>query len=350
MREVLNRWLGGIRSKLFRGPYLLCSECFQDAGIRREAAAQGQRFDGRACPNCHAKKGMLLDKEGVEALQLQFFSWSTATHRYQIPVPVLGIGGGGDDQVQALRPETSSDWNLIKKITGNNLFYRSPRLFYLGITNHYGEYGCLRKQGILDEVLPKLRYRRIGRADEMYRIRSNLTEQQQFNEGQFDSPPVRRRGFGRFDHGKLPVLYASPSLTVCIHECRVTLADDVFVATLEPKRDLNLIDLSGNYDEPDNADPFDSVEWFLNGLMSSSRPNVHRYCRRIANTLLEATACDGLVYSSYFRNVAAADTLPRINYALFGRPIAEGKVGVKSINTVRLESIAYDFRLGPVFE
>ncbi len=208
--------------------------------------------------------GKLLNREGVDSLQQQFFSSSTATHRYQIPVPVLGIGGSGDDQVEALRPETRSDWSLIKNVTGNSLFYRSPRLFYLGITNHFGEYGCLRKQAILDEVLPKLRYRTIGHAEEMYRIRSNLTKEQQFDEGQFDSPPFRRRGFGRFDHGKLPVLYASPSLTVCIHECRVTLADDIFVATLRPKRVLNFIDLSGNYDEPDNADPFDSVEWFLN--------------------------------------------------------------------------------------
>jgi RES domain len=146
------------------------------------------------------------------------------------------------------------------------------------------------------------------------------------------------------------VLYASPSLTVCIHECRITLADDVFVATLRPKRDLNFIDLSGNYDEPDDADPFDSVEWFLNGLMSSSRPDIHRYCRRIASTLWEATSCDGLAYNSYFRNVAGANLSPRINYAIFGRPIADGKVQVKSINTVRFESIAYDFRLGPIFE
>jgi hypothetical protein len=202
MREALNRWLGGVRAKLFRGrPYVLCSECFLDSGIRREAAAQGQRFDGQACPNCRSTNGKLLNRDGLESLQERFFSWSTATHRYQIPVPVLGIGGGGDDQVEALRPETWSDWGLIKHVTGNNLFYRSPRLFYLGITNHFGEYGCLRKQTILDEVLPKLRYITVGHAQEMYRIRSNLTKQQQFEEGQFDSPPLCRRGFGRFDHG-----------------------------------------------------------------------------------------------------------------------------------------------------
>jgi hypothetical protein len=154
MREALNRWLGVVRSKLFGGPYLLCSECFQDAGIRHEAAAQGLRFDDRACPNCHATNGKLLNREGVDSLQQQFFSSSTATHRYQIPVPVLGIGGSGDDQVEALRPETRSDWSLIKNVTGNSLFYRSPRLFYLGITNHFGKYGCLRKQAILDECCP----------------------------------------------------------------------------------------------------------------------------------------------------------------------------------------------------
>ena len=275
---------------------------------------------------------------------------STATHRYQVQVPVIGIGGGDVDHVQKLRPEACSDWSVIKKITENNLFYRSPRLFYLGITNHFGEYGCLRRKNIIDEVLPKLRYRSVSCTEDMYRIRLNLTEPQRFEEGQFDSPPSRRRGFGRFNHYKLPALYASPNLTVCIHECRATLADDILVATLRSNCNLRLIDLSGNYDEREDIDPFDSVDWLLKGLMSSSRSDIHRHCRRIADTIRAETSCDGLIYNSYFRNIANSAAIPPVNYAIFGRPLAEGKLKVTSINTIRLERISYDFRLGPIFE
>jgi hypothetical protein len=107
----------------------------------------------------------------------------------------------------------------------------------------------------------------------LYRIRLNLDDSKKFDEGQYDSPPgTKRRGFSRFDNHKLPILYASPNLQVCIHECRVTLADDIFIASLFPTRTLSLIDLTGNFEQPDDIDPFDDLEWFFRGLMNSSRP------------------------------------------------------------------------------
>lgn len=293
---------------------------------------------------------MQLDRAVIEELRDQFFSRSTATHRYQMDVAVLGIGGDHEDYVKRLRLETKTDWRTIKKIVGGSLFYRSPRLFYLGVTNHFGLYGSLRKETILKEVIPKLRFKTLNKKTELFRIRVNLDAKQQFDKYQFDSPPAKRRHFSRFENSKLPVLYASPSMKVCIHECRVTLADDVFIATLRPTTKLRLIDLSGNYDEPEDIDPFDSVEWFLRGLMFSSRPDVHRHCRRIAQTIKEETRCDGIVYNSYFMNVVGDNSEPQINYGIFGNPINEGKLRVSSINTVKLEQIAYDFRLGPIFE
>jgi hypothetical protein len=43
----------------------------------------------------------------------------------------------------------------------------------------------------------------------------------------------------------------------------VTLADDIFVATLAPTRILRLIDLSRNYDQPAAINPFDDLFWFF---------------------------------------------------------------------------------------
>jgi RES domain len=42
----------------------------------------------------------------------------------------------------------------------------------------------------------------------------------------------RLAGNGRLDSPGFPVMYASPDLEVCVHECRVTREDDLYVATL----------------------------------------------------------------------------------------------------------------------
>src|SRR5690348_14105089 len=61
---------------------------------------------------------------------------------------------------------------------------------------------------------------------------------------QYDSPPIAIAGTGRLDSKDFPVLYGSPDLELCIHECRVTAEDELFVATLVPTRDLKLLDLT----------------------------------------------------------------------------------------------------------
>lgn len=336
-------------AKLLARKSLMCSACFEDAGLELEARRYG-KAKGIACRLCGSKTGHFLDSAALEDLAYQFFSYSTAANSYQMNVAVLGIGGDHEDTVQEMRPETWRDWRRIKAILGGSLFYRSPRLFYLGVTNHFGEYGSLQKQFVRDEIVPKLREMKLSCSTEMYRIRLNLTEATRFDEAQFDAPPDgRRRGFGRFDYSKSPVLYASPNLQVCIHECRVTLADEIFVATLSPVKPLRLIDLTGNFDQPAEIDPFDDLEWFFRGLMYSSRSNVYRYCRRIAQEIRSETGADGFAYNSFFTNIAGDAEGKTINYALFGHPIAEGKLWVDSINTVKLNSIRYGFHLGPLF-
>jgi hypothetical protein len=249
-----------------------------------------------------------------------------------------------------LRPEAQADWNLIQSKISGRLFYRSPRLFFLGITNHFGWYQSLPKDVVRNDIVPKLRFTEIDPVAEFYRIRVNLTDANKFDEGQYDAPPKpRRRGSGRFDNPKLSLLYGSPNLQVCIHECRVTLADDIFVATLAPTRTLRLIDLSGNYDQPEAISPFDDLFWFFRGLMNASHPHVYRYCRRIAQTIKDMTEADGFVYNSYYTNVAGDTGGKTINYALFGLPISEGKLKIVSINTIRLNRITYDYHLGPLF-
>jgi hypothetical protein len=297
--------------------------------------------------------GYALDTDAVHELQRQFFSRATAPNQLRDDIAVIGIVENEPEYTDIglnLRSEARADWSLIQSIVGGRLWYRSPRLFYLGITNHFGMYQSLPKEVVRDQVVSKLRLNQVGPTTTFYRIRLNLDDASKFDEGQYDAPPKqRRRGFGRFDNNKLPLFYGSPNLQVCIHECKVTLADEIFVATVAPTRTLSLIDSTGNYDQPEDIDPFDDLRWFFRGLMNASQPHVYRYCRRIAQTIRDMTDADGFVYNSYYTNVAGDTGGKTINYALFGRPLADGKLNVTSINTIRVNRITYDYHLGPLF-
>ena len=333
-------------------PVLPCSDCFKDNGLRLEAKRVGKE-SASVCQYCKSSDGYALDSDCLHELQVQFFSRATAPNQYRQDVAVLGVvedDPDDDDIGLVLRPETQADWALIRGAIGGRLWYRSPRLFYLGITNHFGISQSLAKEVVRDQVVPKLRFTEMDTSSTLYRIRINLDDHDKFDEGQFDTPPKRkRRGFGRFDNNKLPLFYGSPNLQVCIHECRVTLVDNIFVASLTPTKKLSLIDLTGNYDQPNDIDPFDDLEWFFRGLMNASQPHVYRYCRRIAQTIRDMTSADGFVYNSYYTNIAGDSEGKTVNYAFFGHPISEGKLALTSINTVRLERIRYDYHLGPVF-
>jgi hypothetical protein len=259
-------------------------------------------------------------------------------------VPILRTGTGV--HVDKLLYTTREDLELLTRVTGRGVIYNAPRLFLIGVTNHYdGPKGSLRSSTI-HEIVKKLRITMLPAGTLAFRIRLNLSGHQRFLPKQFDSPPGgRTRGFSRFDSKAEPILYSSPSLAVCIHECRVTLADEIFVASLRLKRDLRMIDLSGNYDQPDDVDPFDDLTYFFGGLMLSSRR--YEQCRRIARVIRSDPAIDGIIYRSFFTNVIGA---PALNYGFFGHPIAAGALEVSSINTIRIDKVNYEFSLGPIFE
>lgn len=65
-------------------------------------------------------------------------------------------------------------------------------------------------------------------------------------------------GTYRFDSPNLPVLYGSQDLEVGIHECRVSVEDDLYIATLRPKRDLQVLDLTEVVQ--DEATEFESID------------------------------------------------------------------------------------------
>jgi hypothetical protein len=65
-----------------------------------------------------------------------------------------------------------------------------------------------------------------------------VNPQQPADQGQYDSPPLHVAGKGRLDSSGIAVMYGSQDIDICIRKCRVTAEDDLYVATLQPSRDL----------------------------------------------------------------------------------------------------------------
>src|SRR5256885_1332960 len=98
-----------------------------------------------------------------------------------------------------------------------------------------------RDQGIKG-VLSQYPGRILGTDELFYKLRRG--PEPPSDPGEYDSPPDALVGKGRLDSRTLPVMYGSQDLEVCIHECRVTVDDIVYVATLRPSRQLRLLDLT----------------------------------------------------------------------------------------------------------
>ena len=197
-----------------------------------------------------------------------------------------------------------------------------------------------------------------------YRLRKKPTDPAAASE--YDSPPDSFLGTYRLDSPSLPILYASQDLEVCIHECRVSVEDELYVGTLRPLRKLQLLDLTEVVQ--DDATEFESIDIAIHMLFLAG---AHSYeiSREIA-IAANAARLNGIVYPSYFSVVrtgrmpietaygislrrfkgheahAKAQIIP--NLALFGRPVRTGSVSVECVNRLVLTRIMYDGVFGPV--
>jgi hypothetical protein len=86
-------------------------------------------------------------------------------------------------------------------------------------------------------------------------------------------------------------------LQVCIHECRVTAEDELYVASLAPTRDLKLLDLTHLLREV-HVTEFDSLDIAVH-MVFLAGPHSYEIARIIACASRDALY-DGVIYPSYF--------------------------------------------------
>jgi hypothetical protein len=343
---------------------LLCSSCFHDQGLRLDSARLGAD-DPAPCPNCGQTLGKKLDKERLETL----------AHRFFVHGSLIRPKYGGHPGLQfndRRYPEDSvefpswlvADARLIADTLKIGIFLYGPRFWMFGEIEPLKAL-CKRRTSapIIQRILAEYPTQDLAPADTFFRLRIN--PRSPADPGEYDSPPTSKAVPGRLNAPGQSVMYASPDLEVCVHECRTTVDDLTYVATLSPTRGLRLLDVSALLKE--NVTEFESLDLAVQMLFLAGTHS-YRICREIAAAARQR-GFDGLVYPSYFTlackggmpfptvyglsirrfpsQAEFARTMTVRNLALFGRPIAEGTARVVCINRLVLNRVVYDIQFGP---
>ena len=342
--------------------FILCSECLQDVGLRLEAEKFGVVVEG-TCPVCQSDKGKKLDVERVAALARSFFVWGTTLRCEYGAAPLVQFNAHQKTSIGA-PPWLEQDLRRIEKASGFGFFHYGPRLWMIGgIEPLEALQDPARRDPVVRRIIGEYPTAALASGEVFYRIRKRPARPDDPSE--YDTPPVS--GTGRLDAPDNPVMYGSQDLQVCIHECRVTAEDDLYVASLTPTRDLKLLDLTHLLYE-EHVTEFESLDIAVNMLFLAG-PHSYEITRSIAVTARDA-GYDGVIYPSYFSllrtggmpfETAYGISLRRFpqaagyerakiipNLGLFGRPVRDGRVTAHGINRIVLDRVDYGVRFGPV--
>jgi RES domain len=337
---------------------VLCSECFLNAGLRIEAAHFGDRGN-EPCQNCSSRNGCGLGLEALEQLVTRFFV--DGSRSPYLP-PVYRIDRSKlatEPYVVGFDETVQRDYELIAGHL-ETLRYNAPSPRKMGISGPFSDFiealGSPNEEGdrirlaeVAADVLGRCALAHLEREQKVYRIRTNPELIQ--NSRDIDTPPSQigscKKGNGRFETESLPILYASSDVETALHESRVRLGDEIVLGTLEVCTQQKLVDLDDVKQDLDGyRDTKPDYYYFLRGRLDSQRPIDYQMCQSLAIEARRA-GFDGLKFRSFY-SILREDHKSSVNYALFGFPIAAGKLKLISWNSIRLLRVSYDFQFGPL--
>ncbi|TVM15891.1 RES domain-containing protein [Oceanidesulfovibrio indonesiensis] len=340
-----------------------CSNCFQDQGLKLDARQIGTQ-DRSNCPRCGVKDGFKLNNDDLIALAHRFFVWGSLLRVDYGAAPLIQFN---EHQKTSIKVShwLSDDIKIFEEILDIGFFHYGPRLWMLGEIEPLKMLQNIEtRASTIEELFALYPSKSLSHSNLFYRIR--VAPDDPTNIAQFDSPPNEFSGHGRFCSKNLPILYASPDLQVCIHECRVKADDEVFVATMRPEKELKLFDLSVAPEE--NVSEFDSFDIAMHMLFMAGEYS-YEITKDIAKFAM-SNGYDGIIYPSYFTNLrmglmplptaygVSVRLFPEFkqhnsdltipNLAIFGRPVLQKKLKIDCINKLIISKAEYSFHFGPI--
>lgn len=329
----------------------LCTLCFQNYGLRQEAQQlAGATIEGQ-CPNCLQTGGQAVDAAAAEHLMHKFFVSGSVPPEVGGPAPLYQFNSHRYPGEVTFATEVDSDLRRLSDFLKVGLFDYGPPLWRLGLTEHYQAF-----RGYMDDraaiqgdqrmklwqgILSRCSVRTIDPGADLFRVRKGETLPPALP-CEFDAPPPGVATGGRYESEGLPVFYGADDIETCLHESRVTLSDWIALATFTPTRPLRILDLTDGIDDSSAGTPFERVDIFMRRLAFVGNKD-YDLCQELAIEI-HALGFDGFYFISYF---AQAHHRNLRNIALFGHPVAAGKLRLVSVNRLRLASASYEYTFGP---
>ena len=345
---------------------LLCSDCFVDEGLRIDAEKRGldQQDD---CPSCNSSKGRKLTRKHIKGIAWRFFVSGTTIRCEYGAAPVIQCNEyhyGKSD----ISPSSwlENDIKLIEDAVEIGFFHYGPRLWMVGqVDPLINLQDPIKRTKVIDRVLKEYPAKALEKNTKFYRLRTN--PKCPSDQMEYDSPPEALLGSGRLCSSTFPVMYGSQDIDICIHECRATVEDDIYVATLKTNQELRILDLTCALEE--DCTEFESLDMAIH-MLFLARSHSYEISRAIALAARDA-GFDGIIYPSFFSLIRTGGhpfetsyglSLRRFhperdkyveaytiqNLALFGHPLQKGLVRAECINRLILTQVGYKGHFGPV--
>ena len=221
---------------------IVCSSCFNDEGLRLDAERIGES-NSSPCPRCNSIEGRKLTVDRLITLAQHFFVWGSVRKYPYGAAPIIQFNDRRSTDI-TIRQSLGADLELFEEALHVGFVLYGPRYWMFGEIEplkHLQEEKS--RHATIDRVLAEYGTTTLTEHDRFYRIRKGPSPPADHT--QYDSAPSQYSD-GRLDTPEYPALYASPDLQTCLHECRVSAEDDLFVATLRPSRDVKLLNIA-NY-------------------------------------------------------------------------------------------------------
>ena len=320
---------------------LVCSNCFTDEGLRLDAIKIG-KDDSQPCPNCQHTLGKKLGHTELYELASTFFvNGSVFRTKYGAANAIQFNENHYKWSDLSVPSWLRNDLKLISEKLKVGFFHYGPSLWRVGEVKPLKKLQDSNSRvKVIDKILAEFPTVNLPEGINFYRLRKN--PQVPFNFNEYDSPPDQYLGRGRFDSQNLPVFYASQDLDICIHESRVTIEDELYLAKLALSRPINVLDLSEPIMESETG--FESLNIAIHFLFSAPSHS-YEILRDIALAVSKAKL-DGIIYPSYFNQVSSSNHTIK-NIAILGRPIENGLLRVECINRLMLKHVEYSYHFGP---
>lgn len=344
---------------------IVCSGCFKNYGLRLEAEKIGF-YSKNICSLCGSTKYKKLNNSLLEKLAFSFFVRGTIHKVEYGAAPLIQFN---KYQTTGLKfdNELDIDIKIFEKQLGIGFFDYGPRLWMVGEIEPLKQMQLLNgeENTIFEKIINQYPVTFLSEKQILYRVRKNPEGNP--SSADFDSPSIEYLGNGRLDNKDNPIFYCSTDLDLCLHECRVSSEDQIYVGIFKPSKILKFLDLSVILEE--DCTEFESLDLSVLMLFLASQ-HAYKVLQKLS-TFIKASGFDGIIYPSYFSmlktgNIPFETVIGMSNrrlkglkdyeakkivrsIALFGYPLRDNKLDVISMNKLLLKQVTYDFTMAPIY-